>query len=226
MLPIGLSLDWVRWVSGLNQQFAKLPYGFPYRGFESPFHRTGLQLAALRQAVVVFMPRQACLSGSIKQQASPDGEKLQSCARARPARALGMSEQSDEIPLGPAGRGNAQPAGRAQSPGCSRTKNSFLSACGRGCNPVQGPARRGHWGCRSRATKSPWSQSESMQAVYDHYAYTESVVFQPINILHILEYRFVSDIFALQDFTPVCVLYHHQPEESLLLHASLHRISL
>ena len=84
----------------------------------------------------------------------------------------------------------------------------------------------GHWGCRSRATKSPWSQSESMQAVYDHYAYTESVVFQPINILHILEYRFVSDIFALQDFTPVCVLYHHQPEESLLLHASLHRISL
>ena len=64
----------MRWVSGLNQQFAKLPYGFPYRGFESPFHRTGLQFAALRQAVVVFMPRQACLSGSIKQQASPDGE--------------------------------------------------------------------------------------------------------------------------------------------------------
>ena len=107
-----------------------------------------------------------------------------------------------------------------------RGKNSFLSACGRCCYPVQEPARRGQWGCRSRATKSPWSQSESMQAVYDHYAYTESVVFQPINILHILEYRFVSDIFALQDFTPVCVLYHHQPEESLLLHASLHRISL
>ena len=60
-----------------------------------------------------------------------------------PGRALGMSEQSDEIPLGPAGRGNAQPAGRAQSPGCSRAKNSFLSACGRGCCPVQGPARQG-----------------------------------------------------------------------------------
>ena len=29
----------VRWVSGLNQQFAKLPYGLPYRGFESPPHR-------------------------------------------------------------------------------------------------------------------------------------------------------------------------------------------
>ena len=25
-----------RWVSGLNQQFAKLPYGKLYRGFESP----------------------------------------------------------------------------------------------------------------------------------------------------------------------------------------------
>ncbi len=25
-----------RWVRGLNQQFAKLPYGWPYRGFESP----------------------------------------------------------------------------------------------------------------------------------------------------------------------------------------------
>lgn len=29
----------MRWVSGLNQQFAKLSYGLPYRGFESPFHR-------------------------------------------------------------------------------------------------------------------------------------------------------------------------------------------
>ena len=29
----------VRWVSGLNQQFAKLPYGIPYQGFESPSHR-------------------------------------------------------------------------------------------------------------------------------------------------------------------------------------------
>ena len=29
----------VRWVSGLNQQFAKLPYGLSYRGFESPPHR-------------------------------------------------------------------------------------------------------------------------------------------------------------------------------------------
>ena len=32
-------MDLVRWVSGLNQQFAKLSYGFPYRGFESPSHR-------------------------------------------------------------------------------------------------------------------------------------------------------------------------------------------
>jgi hypothetical protein len=29
----------VRWVSGLNQQFAKLSYGNTYRGFESPSHR-------------------------------------------------------------------------------------------------------------------------------------------------------------------------------------------
>ena len=29
----------VRWVSGLNHQFAKLTYGQPYRGFESPPHR-------------------------------------------------------------------------------------------------------------------------------------------------------------------------------------------
>ena len=29
----------VRWVSGLNQQFAKLSYRLRYRGFESPFHR-------------------------------------------------------------------------------------------------------------------------------------------------------------------------------------------
>ena len=28
-------------------------------------------------------------------------KRLQSCARARPARAMGMSEQSDEIPLEP-----------------------------------------------------------------------------------------------------------------------------
>ena len=27
------------WVSGLNQQFAKLPCGLPYRGFESPTFR-------------------------------------------------------------------------------------------------------------------------------------------------------------------------------------------
>ena len=29
----------VRWVSGWNHQFAKLTYGQPYRGFESPSHR-------------------------------------------------------------------------------------------------------------------------------------------------------------------------------------------
>lgn len=29
----------VRWVSGLNQQFAKLSYWKRYRGFESPLHR-------------------------------------------------------------------------------------------------------------------------------------------------------------------------------------------
>ena len=28
------------WVSGWNQQFAKLPYGLPYRGFESPSFRS------------------------------------------------------------------------------------------------------------------------------------------------------------------------------------------
>ena len=27
------------WVSGLNQQFAKLPYGLPYQEFESPSFR-------------------------------------------------------------------------------------------------------------------------------------------------------------------------------------------
>ena len=29
----------MRWVSGLNHQFAKLTYGILYRGFESPSHR-------------------------------------------------------------------------------------------------------------------------------------------------------------------------------------------
>ncbi len=29
----------VKWVSGLNHQFAKLTYGKLYRGFESLFHR-------------------------------------------------------------------------------------------------------------------------------------------------------------------------------------------
>ena len=42
----------VRWVSGLNQQFAKLPYGLPYRGFESPPHRKRVQRG-----------RRACSSG-------------------------------------------------------------------------------------------------------------------------------------------------------------------
>ncbi len=37
-LILGLKLL-VRWVSGLNQQFAKLPYSQGYRGFESPPHR-------------------------------------------------------------------------------------------------------------------------------------------------------------------------------------------
>ena len=150
----------------------------------------------MRQAVVVFMPRQACLSGSIKQQASPDGEscypvqgparrgrrgmhspqgehnplvaagqktvffplaeeaailckgppgegvgectarrastipwlqpgkkqfsfrlrkRLLSCARARPARALGMSEQSDEIPFWPVKQGIGEYTARRAS---------------------------------------------------------------------------------------------------------------
>ena len=33
------ALRLVRWVSGLNQQFAKLSYWKRYRGFESPLHR-------------------------------------------------------------------------------------------------------------------------------------------------------------------------------------------
>ena len=34
-----VNVNKVRWVSGLNHQFAKLTYGQPYRGFESPPHR-------------------------------------------------------------------------------------------------------------------------------------------------------------------------------------------
>ena len=79
------------------------------------------------------MPRQACLSGSIKQQASPDGESCYPVqGPARRGRRGMHSPQGEHNPLVAAGQ-----------------KNSFLSACGRCCYPVQGPARRGRRGMRS-----------------------------------------------------------------------------
>ena len=49
-------MDLVRWVSGLNQQFAKLSYGFPYRGFESPRFRIDKEV--LRKKSLLF-----CIGG-------------------------------------------------------------------------------------------------------------------------------------------------------------------
>ena len=46
----------VRWVSGLNQQFAKLPYGLPYRGFESPPHRKRVQRGRRTCSSGFFVP--------------------------------------------------------------------------------------------------------------------------------------------------------------------------
>ena len=39
------------WVSGWNQQFAKLPYGLPYRGFESPSFRNRISFQGMIKLV-------------------------------------------------------------------------------------------------------------------------------------------------------------------------------
>ena len=56
-----------RWVSGLNQQFAKLPYGKLYRGFESPSLRNDLNKPRA-SGVVYFseVPRKACFLKELK----------------------------------------------------------------------------------------------------------------------------------------------------------------
>ena len=73
--------DLVRWVSGLNQQFAKLPYGLPYRGFESPPHRT--LTAEVDEKKAVELVRTAFFSSTSAKPA---------------ARRAGMCDRREQIP--------------------------------------------------------------------------------------------------------------------------------
>ena len=93
-------LAMVRWVSGLNQQFAKLSYRLRYRGFESPFHRKGDVAVSQKTGGCFCM---TAVGNTVHIRSEYQGRRLRSSSHIRlckgpPGKGRGNAQRSEHNP--------------------------------------------------------------------------------------------------------------------------------